>query len=90
MDWDQFDPSTLFELVRNRGPAADAEHMIWAFERALAVARTDRNLVEHVLVACVSLLALERDETPRSILEAMFGRAVGDGEWRERYAPLSG
>ncbi len=90
VDWDEFDAGALFALVRDRGPAADAEHTVWAFERALAIARTDSALVEHVLVACVSLLAFEREETPRTVLDAIFRRAIGDREWRERYAQLIG
>ena len=86
MDWESFDPTPLFELIRERGPAPDAEQTVWAFERALQVAHTDAALVEHLVVASLCLLALERDETPRTILEQMFRRSVSDLDWQEKYA----
>jgi hypothetical protein len=86
VDWDSFDPGPLFALIRERGPAPDAEQTVWAFERALQVARADSALIEHLVVASVCVLALDRGETPRMILEEMFRRAVSDGEWRETYA----
>jgi len=86
VDWESFDPTPLFELIRERGPAPDAEQTVWAFERALQVARTDAALVEHLVVASLCLLALERDETPRTILEQMFRRSVSDLDWQEKYA----
>ena len=85
MDWESFDPSPLFEAIRERGPAPDAEQTIWAFERALHVARTDAAFIEHLVVASVCVLAFERGETPRTILERLFRRAVNDREWREAY-----
>jgi hypothetical protein len=88
VEWDHVDPSALFESIRARGPAADAERTVWAFERALAAGRIDPDLVENLLVACVSLLAYERDSTPRTLLEELFRRAVGDEEWRERFVTL--
>ena len=88
VDWDGFDPAALFEAIRDHGPAPDAEQTVWAFERALEVARIDKALLEHLLVASVSLLALERDETPRTILDLVFRRSVSDAVWREDYAPL--
>jgi hypothetical protein len=90
MNWDSFDPAALFDAIRGRGPAPDAEQTVWAFERALEVARIDAKLLEHLLVASVSLLALERDETPRTILDFVFRRAVSDADWRDDYAPLGG
>lgn len=86
MDWDSFDPGALFEAIRERGPAPDAEQTIWAFERALQVARTDAAFVEHLVVASVCLLAYERAATPRTILEQMFRRSVSDLVWNEKYA----
>lgn len=88
MNWDALDLAPFFEAIRERRPPPDAERTVWAFERALAVARTDPDLLEYLLVASVSLLAQERRETPRATLEALFRRAVSDREWRERYAPL--
>ena len=89
MDWESFDPTPLFEAIRERGPAPDAEKTVWAFERALQVARTDRALVEHLVVASVCLAAYELGETPRTILEQMFRRSVSDRDWQERYAGLA-
>jgi hypothetical protein len=90
VDWYEVDTSRLFETIRERGPAAEAERTIWAFQKALEVARVDAELLEHLLVASVCLVAHERRETPRTVLEQVFRRAVGDGEWREHYAPLLG
>jgi hypothetical protein len=90
MEWDQIDASALFDSIRERGPAPDAERTVWAFERALAAGQIDPNLVEHLLVACVSLLAYERGSTPRTVLELLFRRAVDDDEWRTRFVPLLG
>lgn len=90
VDWDAFDAETLFETVRAHGTAPDAEQTIWAFEQALRVARLDPALLEHLLVATVSLLALDRGETPRTVLEQTFRRAVGDEDWRDDYASLAG
>ena len=86
MEWENFDPSPLFEAIRERGPAPDAEQTVWAFERALQIARTDAALIEHLVVASVCVLALDREETPRTVLEQLFRRAASDGEWREMYA----
>jgi hypothetical protein len=82
------DLGTLFATIRERGPAPDAERAVWAFEQAIGVARIDADLVGHLLVACICLRALEEDTSPRTILEQTFRRAVSDGEWRERFAPL--
>ena len=89
MNWESFDPTPLFEAIRARGPAPDAEQTVWAFERALQVARTDAAFVEHLVVASVCLLAFERDETPRTVLEQMFRRSVSDLDWREKYAQFA-
>ena len=86
MDWENFNPSPLFEAIRERGPAPDAEQTVWAFERALQVARTDAAFIEHLVVASVCVLAFDREETPRTILEQLFRRAASDGEWRDMYA----
>jgi hypothetical protein len=88
MNWQLIDPEPLFAAIRDRGPAPDAERVIWAFERALVVARIDSDLLRHLLVACVCLVAHEEGSTPRAVLERLFRRAVSDREWREEYAPL--
>jgi hypothetical protein len=90
VNWDDVDPSALFASIRDRGPVADAERTVWAFERALVAARVDPVLLEHLLVACVSLVSYERGQTPRTVLEQVFRRAVSDEEWRDRFAPLIG
>jgi hypothetical protein len=90
VNWDSFDSAALFDAIRGRGPAADAEQTVWAFEKALEVARIDSALLDHLVVASVSLLAFERNETPRTILDVVFRRAVSDSDWRDDYAPLGG
>ena len=90
MRWDEFDTTPLFELIRDRGPEDDAERTIRAFGYVLHAARTDPVLLDHMLVAAVSLVALEQDETPRTILDRVFRRSVSDEEWRVEYAPLFG
>jgi hypothetical protein len=88
VNWESVDPEPLFAAIRQRGPAADAERSVWAFERALVAARIDGDLLRHLLVACVCLVAHEEGETPRTVLERLFRRSVSDREWREEYAPL--
>jgi hypothetical protein len=88
MNWQTFDPEPLFEAIRDRGPASDAERAVWGFERTLVVARIDSDLLRHLLVACVCLVAQEEESTPRAVLERLFRRAVSDREWREEYAHL--
>jgi hypothetical protein len=88
MDWDQLDTTALFEELRRRTGGADGEKMVWAFERALDVARIDEHLLDYLLVAAVCLVAGGRRLTPRTVLEQFFRRSVSDDEWRSRYAPL--
>jgi hypothetical protein len=88
VNWDELDASALFASIREQRPAPEAERTVWAFERALEVARIDPDLLEHLLVACVCLLARQQRTTPRTVLEHVFRRSVGDGEWRDRFAPL--
>jgi hypothetical protein len=88
MNWETIDTERLFEVIRERGPTTDAERTVWAFERGLAVARLDPELLRHLLVACVSLVAYEQGQPPRAVLEQLFRRAVSDAEWREGYETL--
>jgi hypothetical protein len=88
MQWDDVEPERLFEAIRSRGAAADAERTVWAFERALAVARVDPELVRHLLVAAVCIVAYEDGTTPRRVLEELFRRSISDAEWRDRFEPL--
>jgi hypothetical protein len=90
VQWDEFDESSLYALVRERGPEQDAERTIRAFRHVLDAARRDPELLEHMLVAAVSLVALGEDETPRTILDRIFRRSVSDEEWRREFAPLFG
>lgn len=88
MDWHEVDPTALFDELRERVGGDEGERMVWAFRRALNVARTDEHLLEYLLVAVVCLIARTEDSTPRAVLEQFFRRSVPDEEWRERYAPL--
>jgi len=88
MEWQDVEPQRLFDAVRARGAAPDAERTVWAFERALAVARLDPELLRHLLVASVCLVAYEEGKSPRVVLEELFRRSVSDAEWRERFEPL--
>ena len=54
----------------------------------LTVARLDPELLRHLLVAAVCLVAYEEGRSPRAVLDELFRRSVSDGEWRERYEPL--
>lgn len=86
--WESFDPEGLYDAIHSRGPSVDAARTVWAFERAIAVARLDPELVRHLLVACVCLVAHEEGTTPRAVLEQVFRRSVSDTEWRERFESL--
>jgi hypothetical protein len=87
MNWHEFEAERLYALIRNDAPAADAERTIGAFELVLEAARADPEVLDHLLVAAVSLAALAEDETPRTILDRLFRRSVSDEEWRVVYAP---
>ena len=87
-NWDELDLEALEQELRNTLPTAEAEKMIWAFERALSVARIDGDLLRYLLGAVASLVARADDTTPRAVFEAYFRRSVTDEEWRDRYAEL--
>jgi hypothetical protein len=87
VDWHQADLSKLFEQIRERFPASEAEKMVWAFERAFEVARVDEQLLEHLLVAAACLVAQTQDVTPRDVFEQFFRRSVSDDEWLVQEAP---
>jgi hypothetical protein len=87
-NWDELDLEALEQELRNTLPAAEAEKMIWAFERALLAARIDDDLLRYLLAATASLLAAAEASTPRAVFEAYFRRSVSDEEWRDRYAEL--
>jgi hypothetical protein len=88
MNWDGFDLEPLALELRRTLPAPDAERMVWAFERALDVARIDDELVEYLLAASICLAASRSETSPRDVLESFFRRSVPDAVWRDRYLPL--
>jgi hypothetical protein len=87
-NWDDLDLDAVTQELRNALPAPEAEKMVWAFERALGVARIDGDLLRYLLAATASLLAAAEASTPRAVFEAYFRRSVSDEEWRDRYAEL--
>ena len=87
-NWDDLDLESVTQELRTALPAAEAEKMVWAFERALGVARIDADLLRYLLAATASLLAAAEASTPRAVFEAYFRRSVSDEEWRDRYAEL--
>jgi hypothetical protein len=87
-NWDDLDLQALESELRNALPAPEAEKMIWAFERAVSVARIDGDLLRYLLAATASLVARAEGSTPRAVFEAFFRRSVSDEEWRDRYAGL--
>ena len=88
VDWDNFDPESLFRELRDGLGGPDGEKMIWAFEQALGVARIDPDLLNHLLAAAACLLAHAHGESPRAVLAAFARRSISDREWSERYAVL--
>ena len=88
MNWRAVDPEPLYEAIRERGPEADAERSVWAFDQALTTARIDGELLDHLLVACACLVAHREGRSPRWVLEQTFRRSVTDAEWNRRFAQL--
>ena len=88
MDWHDVDPTDLFAVVREESGPADAERMVWAFDQALAAARVDPSLLDHLAAAAVCALAYRDGTTPRLVAEHLFRRAVTDESWRDRYSGL--
>jgi hypothetical protein len=89
-DWGTVDLERLAERLRQERSAPDAEKTIWAFERALEVARVETELLDYVLAAVVCLIARAGDITPREVLETFFRRAPSDLRWRDELRPLLG
>lgn len=87
-NWDELDLEALAHELRGALPAVEAEKMIWAFERALSVARVEGDLLRYLLAATAALVARADGSTPREVFEAFFRRSVTDDEWRDRYAGL--
>ena len=88
VDWDDFSLERLATELREDLSGPEAERMIFAFEEALRLARTDEELLPHLLAATTCLLAQVEGTTPRDVLETFFRRSVSDQVWRERYVPL--
>jgi hypothetical protein len=88
MNWDAFDPEPLTEELRRAMGGAEAERMIFAFERAIGVAQLDPELLPPLFAATACLLARVEGVSPRAVLETYFRRAVSDEQWRETYLPL--
>jgi hypothetical protein len=88
MDWEEFDLDPLTEELRRTCGPADAERMVYAFERVVGLARLDPELLSHVFAATACLLARIEGVSPRSVLETYFRRAVSDEQWQRVYLPL--
>jgi hypothetical protein len=74
--------------LRSTLPAGEAEKMLWAFEQAAPVARTDEGRLGYLFAAVACLVARSEGSSPRDVFEAFFRRSVPDEVWRERYLPL--
>ena len=88
VDWDDLSLEPLAEAIRRTRNGADAEKTIWAFERAVLVARIDPELLEYLLVATTCLIAGAEAKTPREVLGRFSRRAVDDETWRRDYERL--
>jgi hypothetical protein len=87
-DWDLLDLDPLRAELRETLTGSEAERMIYAFEEALRIARTDPDLLDCLLAAAVCLRARADGVSPRDVLESFFRRSVSDEEWRARYLQL--
>lgn len=88
VDWDSFDLEEFTRELRGNLNEPDADKLIWAFERAVEVARIDDDLLSYLVVATLCLLARLDESSPRAVLEAFFRRSVTDEAWRQTYLPL--
>lgn len=88
MDWDAFDLDPLTDELRRACGPAEAERMVYAFERAVGLARVDPELLSSLLAATACLLARIEGVSPRAVLETYFRRAVTDEQWQRVYLPL--
>jgi hypothetical protein len=88
VDWDSFDIEEFTRELRGNIDGPDADKLIWAFERAIQVARIDDDLLSYLIVAILCLLARVDESSPRSVLEAFFRRSVSDEDWHRTYLPL--
>jgi hypothetical protein len=90
VDWHTFDLDPLIAELRRACAGAETERLVYAFERALGMARVDPELLSHLFAATACLLARAEGVSPRTVLENYFRRAVTDEQWREVYLPLFG
>ena len=88
VDWHSIDLEELTRELRGNLNGPDADKLVWAFERAVEVARTDDDLLSYLAVAILCLLARLDESSPRSVLEAFFRQSVSDEAWRRTYLPL--
>jgi hypothetical protein len=88
LDWDTFDFEPLTQELRRACGPVEAERMVYAFERALALARIDPELLPHLFAATACLLARIDGVSPRTVMERYFRRAVSDEQWQQVYLPL--
>jgi len=88
VNWDAFDLEPLTEELRRSCSPSEAERLIYAFERAVSLARIDPELLSHLFAATACLLAHVEGSSPRAVLETYFRRAVTDEQWRRVYLPL--
>jgi hypothetical protein len=84
VDWDSFNLEEFTRELRGNLSGPDADKLIWAFEHAVEVVRTDDDLLSYLVVAILCLLARLDESSPRTVLEAFFRRSVSDEAWRGR------
>ncbi len=66
MEWEDLDPSELFETIREQAAPADAEQMLWALEHVIAAGKLDPALHDHFAAAAICALAYRDAETPKN------------------------
>ena len=88
IDWDSFDLEGLTRELRGNLTGTDADKLVWAFERAVEIARIDDDLLSYLAVATICLLARLDESSPRTVLEAFFRQSVSDEAWRRTFLPL--
>jgi len=88
VDWDSVDATPLYEVVREQGPAPDAELMVRALERVFSAAREDASGLDHLAAAALCAIAYRDGTSPRLVAEQLFRRGPSDHLWQERYAGL--
>ncbi len=88
MNWESFDLEPLTAQLRQSCPAPEAERMVFAFERAVALARIDPELLSHLFAATACLIARVDGVSPRTVFETYFRRSVSDEQWQDVYLGL--